>query len=94
MRTDPWPNKVISYTGDSAWTRHMPALAKGADLFIAECYRHKYSAPFHLDYPDIQAHRHELAPKRMILTHLGRDMLAARDTVPEETAHDGLVITL
>ena len=30
--------KVVSYTGDSAWTEHMPAFAKDADLLIVECY--------------------------------------------------------
>ena len=86
--------KTVSYTGDSAWTRHMPALADGADLFIAECYQYERSVPAHLNYPDLQAHAHELRPKRMILTHFGRDMWAARASVPEETAHDGLVVEL
>ena len=86
--------KTVSYTGDSAWTSHMPALAEGADLFIAECYQYERPVQGHLNYSDLQAHGHELAPKRMILTHFGRDMLAARDAVPEETARDGLVIAL
>ena len=48
--------KVVSYTGDSAWTEHMPALAKDADLFIAECYFFQKAVPFHLNYPaSIQA---------------------------------------
>ncbi len=86
--------KVIAYTGDSAWTRHMPALAEDADLFIAECYQYERSVAFHLNYPDLQAHRDELRPKRMVLTHFARDMWAKRDEIPEETAHDGMVIEL
>ena len=38
--------KVIAYTGDSEWTKHMPTLARGADLFIAECYFHKSPCRF------------------------------------------------
>jgi len=86
--------KVIAYTGDSEWTEHMPALADGADLLIAECYFHAKPVRFHLNYPDIQAHKAELKAKRLVLTHLGREMLLHKDAVPEECAYDGLQIAL
>ena len=86
--------KVIAYTGDSEWTEHMPVLADGADLFIAECYFFKKPVRFHLNYPDIAKHKGQIRAKRVVLTHLGREMLANVDTVPEECAHDGLVIQL
>lgn len=84
--------KTIAYTGDSAWNKHLPALADGADLLIAECYFHEKSVPFHLNYPDIVEHRDELKAKRLVLTHFSREMLAAADQVPEECAYDGLVV--
>jgi ribonuclease BN (tRNA processing enzyme) len=86
--------KVIAYTGDSAWTEHMPALARDSDVLIAECYFHAKPVPFHLNYPAIREHRHELQTKRLILTHMGPEMLAEADNVPEECAHDGMVIEL
>jgi ribonuclease BN (tRNA processing enzyme) len=86
--------KVIAYTGDSEWTEHMPALADGADLFIAECYFFRKAVRFHLNYPEIVKHKAEIRAKRLVLTHLGREMLANLDSVPEECAHDGLVIRL
>ena len=86
--------KVISYTGDSAWSEHMPELARGADLFISECYFYKKSVPFHMNYPDLAEHRDELQAKRMVLTHLGPEMLEHKNEVLEECAHDGLVIEL
>ena len=86
--------KVIAYTGDSAWTKHMPELARGADLFISECYFFKKSVPFHMNYPDLKEHRDELQAKRMVLTHLGPEMLERRHEIPEECAYDGLVIEL
>jgi ribonuclease BN (tRNA processing enzyme) len=86
--------KVIAYTGDSEWTEHMPILARGADLLIAECYFYAKPVRFHLNYPDIQAHREEMAAKRLVLTHLGREMLLHKDDVPEQCAHDGLRIEL
>jgi ribonuclease BN (tRNA processing enzyme) len=86
--------KTIAYTGDSEWTEHMPMLSDGADLLIAECYFYKKPVRFHLNYPDILKHRAELNAKRLVLTHCGREMIANLDNVPEECAHDGLVIHL
>jgi ribonuclease BN (tRNA processing enzyme) len=87
-------DKVIAYTGDSEWTEHMPALADGADLFIAECYFFRKQVRFHLNYPDIVTHKRQIRAKRIVLTHLGREMLANIDSVPEQCAYDGLVIPL
>ena len=86
--------KTISYTGDGEWNSHMPALAQDADLLIMECYAHGKPVKYHLNYPDIEANRGALNAKRIVLTHMGPDMLAAADDVPEETAFDGMVITL
>ena len=87
-------DKVVAYTGDSAWTKHMPEVARDADLFISECYCYARSVRLHMNWPDIEAHRDELAPKRMVLTHFSREMLPHRDDVSEETAYDGMVVEL
>jgi len=86
--------KVVAYTGDSEWTRFMPALAQGADLFIAECYFYRKPVPFHLNYTALAEHWHELKAKQIVLTHLGPEMLAELSTVPELCAHDGMVIEI
>jgi ribonuclease BN (tRNA processing enzyme) len=86
--------KVVSYTGDSAWTEHMPALARDADVFIAECYFYQKAVRFHLNYPDLKAHWSELRAKRIVLTHMGPEMLAQADLVPEECAYDGMVVSI
>jgi len=86
--------KVISYTGDSAWTKHIPAVAENADLFVCECYFHKKPVPFHMNYPDLSEHRNDLTAKRTVLTHFSREMIAVKDDLAEECAFDGLVIDL
>ena len=87
-------DKIVSYTGDSAWTKHMPALAADADLFVCECYYFGRSIKAHMNYPDYLEHKHELTAKRTVLTHFSREMIPHQDGVPEETAYDGLVIEL
>jgi len=86
--------KVVSYTGDSDWTKHMPEVARNADLFVCECYFYQKPIQFHLNYPVIKEHWHELKAKRIVLTHFSREMMQFKDKVPEECAYDGLEITL
>lgn len=86
--------KVIAYTGDTAWTDHIPELARGADVLISECYFHQKPVPFHMNYPDLKSRWDELEAKRVILTHMGPEMLAVQDSLPEECAYDGMVIEI
>ena len=86
--------KVSAYSGDTSWTEHIPEVARDADLFITECYFFEKQVPFHMNYPDLVAHRGEITAKRMILTHMGPEMLANLDKVEEECAHDGLVLEI
>ncbi len=87
-------DKVVTYSGDGEWTEELSKASHDADLFIAECYLHDRTVTGHMSYPDIQRHKQDFAAKRMILTHLGPDMLASSGLVDEQCAEDGLVITL
>jgi ribonuclease BN (tRNA processing enzyme) len=86
--------RVVAYTGDTEWTEDVARVARGADLLIAECYFYDKPVKWHLNYPTLAAQRGALGAKRVILTHMSREMLAQADGVPEECAHDGLVVTL
>ncbi len=86
--------KVVAVAGAGAWSASLPALARDADLFIAACPRYAGRDPREVTYLDLQAYARRLTCRRMILTQLGHDMLPRRASLPEETAHDGLVVTL
>ena len=47
-----------------------------------------------MNYPDVKEHWDEFEAKRTILTHMSPEMLAMADSVPEECAHDGLVVVI
>ena len=87
---------VIAYTGDTAWTASLAAVADGADLLIAEAYYYDKAVPYHLRYADLAAHRASLTSRRIVLTHMSAEMLAraAAGQLAFETARDGLVIRL
>jgi ribonuclease BN (tRNA processing enzyme) len=86
--------KVVSYTGDTEWTDDVAKVAAGADLFIAESYYYEKPIRWHLNYPDIVARRQTFGARRVILTHMSREMLAQADKVDEECARDGLVVAV
>jgi ribonuclease BN (tRNA processing enzyme) len=86
--------KVIGYTGDTEWTTDLAELAAAADLLICESYTWEKLVRYHLDYRTLAAHRNQLTPKRLVLTHMGPDMLAHLDDTEEETASDGLRLVL
>jgi ribonuclease BN (tRNA processing enzyme) len=85
-------NRVIAYTGDTAWTGALPGVAAGADLLIAEAYRMDQEVPYHLRHADLAAHRHQLTSRRVVLTHMGAEVLSRTGELEFEAAHDGLVL--
>jgi ribonuclease BN (tRNA processing enzyme) len=85
---------VIAYTGDTAWTDNLLAVAAGADLLIAEAYYRRKNIPYHLRHADLVDHRQELAVARIVLTHMSSDMLDHPVDLAFEAAHDGLVLNL
>ncbi len=86
--------KVVTYTGDTEWTDDVAKAARGADLLIAESYFYDKRVKWHMNYPDIAAHATRVGAKRLILTHMSREMLGRTAAIPEECAYDGLVLTL
>lgn len=86
--------KSVAYTGDTEWTSALITAGRHADLFIAEAYFRDKTIATHLSLNAIEAHLDEMAPKRLVLTHMSDDMLSHPDRLRFETAEDGLVINL
>jgi ribonuclease BN (tRNA processing enzyme) len=86
--------KVIAYSGDARWTEHLPAVSKGADLFICEATFFEREDPAHISYRQLMAHREEFEAKRIVLTHMGAETLAHLSEVELETSADGSMIEI
>jgi ribonuclease BN (tRNA processing enzyme) len=86
--------RTIVYSGDTEWTDRLIAAAADADLFIAEAYFYDKTVRFHLDYMTLARHRAQLGCKRLIVTHMGPDMLERVAELPVEAARDGLEVSL
>ncbi len=86
--------KKIVFSGDSGWTEDLLSHTEGADLFICECSFFESRFDMHLDYPRIAENLDRFGAKRMVLSHLGQEVLRRRNEIALEIAHDGLVIEL
>jgi ribonuclease BN (tRNA processing enzyme) len=86
--------RTLAYSADTEWTETLIPLARDADLFIAEAYYHDRIVKNHLSLATLEAHLSEIAPKRLILTHMSDDMLARLDTLHHAAAHDGMIVTV
>lgn len=86
--------KVISYTGDSEWTETIVDLARQSDLLIAECFAYDQPIPAHLDYLTLLDKRDQLDCKRLVITHMGPDMLQRLDQIELEALNDGCIVEI
>lgn len=89
--------KVLAFTGDTGWVEVLREVARGADLFISECFQYDLELPIHLDYATIDANYASLGAKRVLLTHMGEAMLANAanvDAARYRLAQDGMILDL
>jgi ribonuclease BN (tRNA processing enzyme) len=86
--------RAIAYSGDTEWTESLIEAARDADLFVCEAYTFDRPVKFHLDYKTVEGQAERLGARRIILTHMGREMLAREAEARFERAHDGLVVTV
>ncbi len=85
--------KVFAYSGDTEWTDVLLEIARDADLFVCECYARDREIPYHLCYGTLVERRAEFTARRMMLTHMGREMLADLSQIAFEAAEDGRVVS-
>jgi ribonuclease BN (tRNA processing enzyme) len=83
--------KIVTYSGDTEWTDNLVDAAGGADLFLAECLSFERPIKFHMNFRTLMANKERLSAKRILLTHMGPDMLK-RSLKDVGFAHDGLSV--
>jgi ribonuclease BN (tRNA processing enzyme) len=84
--------RTLAYSGDTQWAAGLVRAAEGTDLLLLECNGYDKRLPNHLDLTTLLEHKDELRSRRIVLTHMGEDMLAHRDRAPWECAEDGMTL--
>lgn len=86
--------RTLTYSGDGGWSEGLAKAASGADLFIAEANFYDKPVNFHMSLVTLMEHLDDIAAKRLILTHMGEDMLERVKTLDFETAEDGKTVEI
>jgi ribonuclease BN (tRNA processing enzyme) len=89
-----YEGKQILFSGDSAWTDVFIVHARGVDLFLCECSFYSEQPGMHVNYFTLQANLSRLGCKKLVLTHMGEEMLARRNELSAISAEDGMVIEI
>lgn len=88
-----WNEKLLSFSGDTEWSDNLPILAQDSEIMICECNNLDKESPGHLSYQTLLDKQELLPTKRLLLTHLGMEMLEA-ETSAYERLQDGQEIEL
>lgn len=89
--------RVIAFSGDTEWVEDLVPCQAGADVFICECQTYRTPIRYHLNWGVLEANLARLSAKRVLITHMGAEMLAQAPGVlkpPLVAAHDGMVVEL
>jgi ribonuclease BN (tRNA processing enzyme) len=90
-------DRTIAFSGDTEWVEGLVDCSQGADIFLCECYGHNRATRYHLTWEILKPHLPRIAARRVVLTHMSSDMLAAADVARAAgvvVAEDGMVIEL
>lgn len=82
------------YSGDSEWCESLVEAAHEAHLFVCEAYTFDRRIRYHLDHATLARSLDRIRARRLILTHLGPEMLVRRPEAAAECADDGLAVDL
>jgi ribonuclease BN (tRNA processing enzyme) len=85
---------IFAYSGDTEWTDAVLPIARGADLFICECYNDTGKLTGHINWETLKARLPDLGARQVMVTHMNPTMLARTDEVRQAgvlVAEDGLV---
>lgn len=89
--------KLLTFSGDTEWVESLAEAARGVDLFITECFAYEKEARYHLNWRTIEAKLPGIMARRVLLTHMGPEMLANQHHVSQpgvQIAADGMKVVL
>lgn len=87
--------RTLVFSGDSGWNEELVSFSKDADLMLCECtYFESSQLRMHINYPELKANLARLKVGRVVLTHLGREVLNHESEIEVEMGFDGMKIEL
>lgn len=68
-------DKVIAFSGDTSWVQNLVTLSGDTDICILECNFLSGEPKGHLSYETIKKHLTEIKSARIVLTHMGNEVI-------------------
>lgn len=82
-------DRTFSFSGDTEWNDSLIDLADESDIFVIECNNFEEDTPGHLSYKTIMQRLPVLNAKRILLTHMGSEVIG-QESLALERLHDGM----
>lgn len=86
--------RTVVYSGDTGWFPELVDAAAGADLFLWECTYADDTWDGHTKLDEVLRAREKLDCRRLLLTHMGPDVLELRGEHDLPWAEDGMKVEL
>jgi ribonuclease BN (tRNA processing enzyme) len=86
--------RTVVFSGDAQWDDVLVDASRGADLFVCECTAFRVQVPFHISLDDLERQASALSARRILLVHMGEEMLQHMATAPWPCAVDGEVVQI
>lgn len=85
---------MIAFSGDTAWTDELIKASEDSDLFICECSMFDKVTGSHLSYKEILKKLPLITSKKIMLTHMGNEVLTKKDRMDIKHLRDGMLIRI
>lgn len=87
-------SKVLTYSGDTAWTPTLIEAAAGANIFVCEAYVFNKPHDNHMAFQSLMDYWPKFNCERLVLTHMSDDMLGHLAEINAWAAQDGMRLRL
>lgn len=81
--------KVLAFSGDTAWHENLIPLSREADLFICECNFMQGDIAAHLSWEVLKSKLDQLSARDIRLTHVGDEVLEKQQSLSLKVLEDG-----
>ncbi len=84
----------LGFSGDTEWTDSLVEIARGTCVTFLDCNFYDSLKPGHISYTQIVENREKMICDKLVLNHLGPEMLENEHKVNEIIAQDGQVFEI
>lgn len=85
-------DRVAAFSSDTGWHPNVVEVSRNADVFVCECSGYGEAPPGHLSLDTLRAHAPEITARRVVLNHMGPEMVRHTSEAPWGCAEDGMVV--